>query len=122
MEKKQQWLDIALKGAEFMLANGRDSMGRWYFSLTKEGQPLVDPYNIFSDCFAAMAFGELYKATHDEKHKMMAYETYQSILERSTNSKGKWNKAHPGTRNIRNFALPMILCNLSLILEDVLGR
>ena len=34
--------------------------------------------------------------------------------------KGKWNKLYPGTRNLKGFALPMILCNLSLEIEHLL--
>ena len=36
------------------------------------------------------------------------------------NPKGKWNKLYPGTRNLKGFALPMILCNLSLEIEHLL--
>ncbi len=55
--QKQEWLDMALHGAAFMEKHGRDATaGNWYFSLTAEGKPLTQPYNIFSDCFAAMGF------------------------------------------------------------------
>jgi N-acylglucosamine 2-epimerase len=122
VEKKQEWLDMALHGANFLLKNGRDDQGNWYFSLNQKGEPLVEPYNIFSDCFAAMAFGELYKSTNNEEHKEVAVTTYNKIIARQNNPKGKWSKAHPGTRNLKNFSLPMILCNLSLLLEDVIGK
>lgn len=122
VEKKQQWLDMALLGADFMTKYGMDNNGNWYFSLTREGKPLVQPYNIFSDCFAAMAFGELYKATGNEAHRDLAVRTYQNIVARQNNPKGKWTKAYPETRPLKNFSLPMILCNLSLILEDVIGK
>ncbi|MEN9919961.1 MAG: hypothetical protein RL662_2397, partial [Bacteroidota bacterium] len=102
VEKKQEWLDIALGGAKFMLDHGRDTQGNWYFSLTREGNPLVEPYNIFSDCFAAMAFGELYKATGNTAHRDVAVETYNHIIERQNNPKGKWSKAYAGTRNLKN--------------------
>lgn len=121
VEQKQEWLDIALSGAEFMQKHGMDKDGNWYFSLTREGQPIVQPYNIFSDCFAAMAFGELYKATKNTAHRDLAVKTYNNIMARQNNPKGTWNKAYPGTRPLKNFALPMILCNLSLILEEVVG-
>lgn len=120
IERKQNWLDIALHGATFLLKNGRDKNGRWYFSLNQKGAPLIEPYNIFSDCFAAMAFGELYKASGKPEYKDVAVHTYNSILERQQNPKGKWNKVHKDTRNLKSFSLPMILCNLSLILENVL--
>ena len=54
VEKRQRWLDIAAHGAKFLRDHGMDDEGNWYFSLNRTGQPLVQPYNIFSDCFAAM--------------------------------------------------------------------
>lgn len=121
VEKRQEWLDMALHGAEFMRKFGMDAQGNWYFSLTREGKPLIQPYNIFSDCFAAMAFSELYKATGDESHKKLALDTFSNILNRQHNTKGIYTKAYPGTRPLKSFSLPMILCNLSLIMEDLLG-
>ena len=121
VEKRQEWLDMALHGAEFMKKYGMDAQGNWYFSLTREGKPLIQPYNIFSDCFAAMAFSELYKATGDESHKKLALDTFSNILNRQHNTKGIYTKAYPGTRPLKSFSLPMILCNLSLIMEDLLG-
>jgi len=121
IEKKQEWLDMALHGANFMKKFGMDALGNWYFSLNQEGKPLVHPYNIFSDCFAAMAFSELYKATGNQEYKQIALNTFNNILERQENPKGLYSKAYPGTRSLKNFSLPMILCNLSLIMEDILG-
>ncbi len=119
--RKQEWLDMALHGANFMEKFGRDKDGNWYFSLTAEGEPLVQPYNIFSDCFATMAFASLDKAKPDNRYKKIAVDTFESILKRQHNWKGTYNKAYPGTRALKNFALPMILCNLSLELEHLLG-
>lgn len=118
----KKWLDIALHGSEFMEKYGRDGKGNWYFALNREGQPLVQPYNIFSDCFAAMAFGQLYKATGMEQHQQIAQDTFHNILNRQNNPKGIYTKAYPGTRPLKNFALPMIMCNLVLELEDVLDQ
>jgi len=121
LEKKQEWLDMSLLGADFLKKYGRDKNGNWYFSLTREGEPLVQAYNIFSDCFAAMAFGELYNATQNTDFKQIAVDTYNNILKRQNSSKGVYEKTYPGTRTLKSFALPMILCNLSLTLENVLG-
>lgn len=118
----KQWLDIALHGSEFMEKYGRDDKGNWYFALNQKGQPLTQPYNIFSDCFAAMAFGQLYKATGMEQHRQIAQDTFRNILNRQDNPKGSYNKAYPGTRPLKSFALPMILCNLVQELEEVLDQ
>jgi N-acylglucosamine 2-epimerase len=120
VEQKQQWLDMALHGAEFLQKYGHDGNLNWYFSLTREGKPLVQPYNIFSDCFATMAFGQLYKATGNEEYGQIAKSTFDNILKRSDNPKGKYNKLVPGTRPLKGFSLPMILCNLSLEIEHLL--
>ena len=121
VEKREEWLRMALHGAAFMEKYGRDANGDWYFSLTADGRPLVQPYNIFSDCFATMAFASLDKATPNEQYRQIATETFQRIIQRQHNWKGIYNKAYPGTRSLKNFSLPMILCNLSLELEHILG-
>ncbi|MFN5427720.1 MAG: AGE family epimerase/isomerase, partial [Bacteroidota bacterium] len=118
---QQEWLDMALHGARFMQEHGRDAQGNWYFSLTAEGKPLVQPYNIFSDCFATMAFAALHKIQPNDTYKDIAVSTFENILRRRNNTKGNYNKAYPGTRPLKNFSLPMILCNLSLELEHLLG-
>jgi N-acylglucosamine 2-epimerase len=114
------WLEMAEHGARFMKECGHDGSYNWYFSLNREGKPLVAPYNIFSDCFAAMAFGQLYKATGNEEYSTIAQHTFEGIMRRSNNPKGSFNKAIPGTRDLKGFSLPMILCNLSLEIEHLL--
>lgn len=121
VHKEVTWKEIALLGADFLEKNGRDTAGNWYFSLNQKGNPLVQPYNIFSDCFAAMAFGALYKIEPKKRYADIAKTTFDNILRRQENPKGKYNKIYPGTRNLQNFALPMILCNASLELEHLLG-
>ncbi len=120
VEKKQEWLDCAIHGAEFLKNNGHDGKYNWYFSLTKEGKPLVEPYNIFSYTFATMAFGQLYKATGNEEYAEIAKKTWVIILTKTNNPKGKWSKACAGTRDLKGFALPMILCNLAMEIEFLL--
>lgn len=120
--KRQEWLDCAVQGAEFMKKYGHDGNFNWYFSLTEDGRPLVEPYNIFSYTFATMAFGQLGLATGNPEYAEIARKTFDIILSKVDNPKGKWNKAVPGTRNMKSFALPMILCNLALEIEPLLDK
>lgn len=119
VEAKSSWKDMAVHGADFILKNGRDAAGDWYFALDRTGKPLVQPYNIFSDCFASMGLGALYKITGNDTYGEVALQTFKRILERQDNPKGKYSKAFPGTRNLKSFALPMILSNLALELEHI---
>ena len=110
---------MALEGATFLTKHGRDKRGHWYFSLTREGEPLIQPYNIFSDCFASMAFGQLFRATGNQEHADIAKNTFFNIIKRKEDPKGKYSKAYPGTRSLQSFALPMILTNLVLEIENI---
>jgi N-acylglucosamine 2-epimerase len=122
VEKRQEWLDCAILGGEFLKKYGHDGDYNWYFSLDRKGNPLVEPYNIFSYTFATMAFGQLNRATGNEEYANIALKTFDNILAKKDNPKGKWNKACPGTRPLKNFALPMILCNLALEIEHLLDE
>ena len=112
LEKNPRWLEIATHGFEFLRTHGMDSDGNWYFALTRDGAPLVQPYNVFSDCFAAMAFSQYALASGDTAARNIALRSYRNILRRKDNPKGKYSKIVPGTRPMKSYALPMILLNL----------
>jgi N-acylglucosamine 2-epimerase len=114
LEKRENWLKIANNGASFLSQRGRDADGNWYFALTREGLPLVQPYNIFSDCFAAMAFSQYALASGEDWAKEVAMQAYNNVLRRQDNPKGNYNKTYPGTRPMKSLAVPMILANLTL--------
>lgn len=122
VEPRPEWKEMALSGADFLERHGRDAAGNWYFSLTEDGRPLIQPYNIFSDCFACMAFAALYRIVPEERYRKIALDTFENILSRQSDWKGIYNKSYPGTRPLRNFSLPMILCNLALEMEGILGK
>lgn len=120
VEKRPEWLACAVQGAEFLKKYGHDGDYNWYFSLNREGKPLIQPYNIFSYTFAAMAFAQAAIATGSDEYAMIARKTFDRILEKSGNPKGIWSKAVPGTRPLKGFALPMILCNTALEIEPMI--
>ena len=120
-EQRDRWLKIAANGANFLAKHGRDAEGNWYFALDRAGQPLVQPYNIFSDCFAAMAFSKYALASGEDGAKEVALQAYNNVLRRKDNPKGSYNKTFPGTRPLKSLAVPMILANLSLEMDWLLS-
>ena len=122
VEKRQEWLDAAIQGAEFLKRYGHDSNLNWYFALDREGHPLVEPYNIFSYTFAVIAFGQLSIATGNAEYADIAKKTFDIVLSKVDNPKGRWSKASPGARSLKSFALPMILCNVALEIEPLLEK
>ncbi|MCT1523031.1 AGE family epimerase/isomerase [Sphingobacterium hotanense] len=122
VEPKTEWKEMAIQGAEFILKNGRDENGDWYFALDRYGKPLVQPYNIFSDCFATMGLAALYKIEKNDQYADVAVSTFNRILERRDSPKGKYNKQFPNSRSLKGFSLPMILSNLALELEHIIDK
>lgn len=118
--KNEEWLACARQGGEFLKKYGHDENMDFYFSLTREGKSIVQPYNIFSNTFACMAFAQLAEATQNDEYAELAKKIFNRILERQGNPKGSWNKAYPGTRPMKDFALPMIVCNMALEIENIL--
>lgn len=118
---RPEWLEAAIIGGEFLKKYGHDGNYDFYFSVTREGKPLVAPYNIFSNTFACMAFAQLAKATGNQEYAEIARKTFDRILARRDNPKGRWSKAVPGTRPMKDFALPMIICNMALEVEDIIN-
>lgn len=122
VEARQEWLDAAIQGAEFLKKYGHDGNLNWYFALDREGHPLVEPYNIFSYTFAVIAFGQLSIATGNKEYAEIAKRTFDIVLSKVDNPKGRWCKAAPGARELKSFALPMILCNVALEIEPLLDK
>ena len=120
LEKRQEWLDVAVHGAEFLKKYGHNGNYDFYFSLDRAGRPLVQPYNIFSNTFACMAFAQLAKATGNAEYAEIARQAFRRILERRNSPKGIWEKTIASTRAMKGFALPMIICNMALEVEDIL--
>ena len=68
-----------------------------------------------------MAFSQYALASGDERAEEIALGAYHNVLHRKPNPKGQWNKVYPGTRPLQTLAVPMILANLSIEMEWLLG-
>ena len=121
--KKDSYVDIAEKGFDFLYKNGRDSEGRYYFALNRQGVPAMAPYSLFSDCFAAMGAAKLYKITGRELYADAAKEAMRNYLERaqSGNSALQWNKSLEGKTPYYSLGQYMMMANLGLIMNECLG-
>ena len=99
VEKRQEWLDCAVQGAEFLKRYGHDGQLNWYFSLDREGHPLVEPYNIFSYTFAVIAFGQLSIATGSAEYADIAKRTFDEIAPKYKERTGGYTRiTRIGTR------------------------
>ncbi len=120
VENRLEWLDIAESGGRFLLEHGHNGNFDFYFSLDRRGRPLEQPHSIFSNTFAAMGFGQLYLASGKQIHADAARRSFQRVLVRRNDPLAPYGRGVPGTRDLKGFALPMILSNLVLELEPLL--
>ncbi len=64
VERNEEWLEIAKRNLDFLDEFGFDPVdGRMWFHVTKEGRPIRKRRYAFSESFAAIAYGEIAKAT-----------------------------------------------------------
>ncbi|NSW92709.1 MAG: AGE family epimerase/isomerase, partial [Firmicutes bacterium] len=102
VEKRQEWIDAAKIGYDFLLKYGFDSDGRMFFQVTRDGKPLQKRRYVFSEMFAIMAFKEFYKATGRDEAYNMAITTYDTVLDIYRNPSKIVPKIIPETRRTKS--------------------
>ncbi len=119
--QRRKWRKIASDGFDFLTANGKDAEGNYYFVLSGDGTPAVVPYNIYTECFAAMGAAALFKVTGNEIHFREARSCMNNYVRRIANPKGQWNKELPGRKERMSFGHYMILANLAEVMNQCLA-
>jgi len=112
VEKRDEWLEAARVGAEFLRGRCRDRDGNLYFLVARDGTPLMAPYNWASEAFAALGWAAYSRVSGESWAADEARNTLDVFMRRRENPKGKWNKAMPGSPKLVASGVPMILLNL----------
>ncbi len=80
-ERKQEYLDAATLGINFIRRYGRDPKGRFYFSLTREGQPFFYQRKPYSAVFCMLGLLEYGRATGERTYLDEAVEIFWRIVD-----------------------------------------
>lgn len=121
VEPRQEWLDLALHGAEFLKRCCFDSEdGRMWFHVTREGKPIRKRRYSFSESFAAIAFGELAHATGESEFRELAERTFRQFVDHNLDPQGVAPK-FTETRPTRGIGFPMIAIVTAQELRDSIG-
>ncbi|MCP4785268.1 MAG: N-acylglucosamine 2-epimerase [Fuerstiella sp.] len=108
VEPRDEWLELAKHGARFIDQHCFDPAdGRMWFHVTREGAPIRKRRYAFSESFAAIAFGELAKATGDEQYADKARKAFQAFIDHNLSSQDTPPK-FTDTRRMRGLGFPMI--------------
>lgn len=108
VRQKPEWLTLARLGAEFLRDKGRAPSGDFWFATDRAGRPLVQPYNIYSDCFCAVGLAEYGRISGEAWATELAQSTWRRIQERKANPKGIWTKQISANRPILAMSFPMM--------------
>jgi N-acylglucosamine 2-epimerase len=130
VEPREAWLSTAKLVADFLREHGRAENGDWYFSLDRSGRPLVQPYNIFADCFCAAGLAEYSRIAEYGRIAgpdadwagRLAVDTWRRIQVRKSNPKGPWTKQIAANRPVRAMAMPMIQLWMASVFEGLLPQ
>jgi len=118
-EKRQEWLEIAASGYNFLKDYCFDSDGRMFFQVTCDGKPLRKRRYWFSEAFAAIAFAEYAKAAGNDEILLKSKEIYNLMVKLYRNPDVKNSKVIAETRKIKSHSETMILIATSQALRDV---
>ncbi|TWU39633.1 AGE family epimerase/isomerase [Novipirellula artificiosorum] len=121
VEQRDEWLDLAKHGARFLDECCFDpSDDRMWFHVTKEGKPIRKRRYAFSESFASIAYGELFKATGDEHYAVKARRTFQRFIDHNLDPQGVVPK-FTSTRPTRGIGFPMITIATAQELRESIG-
>lgn len=119
-EQKQEWLDGAKLGIDFLNQHCFDSDGQMFFHVTRDGKPIRKRRYYFSETFAVIANAAYAKASGDESAAEKARELFGKCIEYAT-TPGLLPAKFTGTRPAKGIGVPMIMMNTAQQLRETIG-
>ena len=113
VEKRQEWLDMAKLGWDFIVKHFIGDDGRVFYSLTRDGKPLSIPRRIFSETFVIMAAVRYARVTGDKEAASIARTMFRNVVDWVKTPIAGSQKAIPGARDMITMAIPMIMMNVT---------
>jgi len=120
VEKKQEWLDGAKLGYDFLNKHCFDSDGRMFFHVTREGQPIRKRRYFFSETFYVIAAAAYARASGNEEAAEKARLVFGKCIEYATTPELLTPK-YTATRPSKGIGVPMIMINTAQQLRENFG-
>jgi N-acylglucosamine 2-epimerase len=121
VEPRREWLDLARSGADFLDKYCFDPTdGRMWFHVTRDGRPIRKRRYAYSESFAAIAYGELAKATGETRFATQAKRLFHQFVNHNLDPQGVEPK-FTDVRPTRSIGFPMITIATAQELRDSIG-
>lgn len=119
VDKKQEWLEGAKLGYEFLKNHCFDSDGRMYFHMDKKGRPIRKRRYYFSETFAVLAFAAYGKACNNSAIKQEAVTLFKKCIAYESGEVPLEPKFE-NTRPLKSIGPAMIMMNTAQQLREIL--
>ena len=121
VDQRSDWLELARMSARFLDEHCFDPVdGRMWFQVTREGKPIRKRRDAFSESFAAIAYGELAKATGDDEYAAKAKRCFHRFIDHNLNPLGIDPK-FTSTRPMKSLGFPIITIVAAQELRESIG-
>ncbi len=120
VEKKQEWLDGAKLGYEFLVKRCFDTDGQMFFHTTRDGRPIRKRRYFFSETFAVIAMAAYSLASGDQEAANKSRFLFGKCIEYAT-TKGLLQPKYFDTRPSIGIGVPMIMMNTAQQLRETIG-
>ena len=120
IEPKQEWLDGAKLGYEFLKNKCFAENGKMYFHVDREGNPIRMRRYFISETFAVIAFAAYAKASGNEGAADLAREIFGTCLSYLYGEK-QMEPKFESTRPTQGIGIPMIMLNTAQQLRESIG-
>ncbi|CAL1516733.1 AGE family epimerase/isomerase [Chitinophaga sp. MM2321] len=120
VEPRQEWLDGAKSGIDFLLNHCFDTDGRMFFHVTRDGKPIRKRRYFFSETFAVIALAAYAKASGSKEMADKARELFGKCIEYAT-IPGMLTPKFTDVRPAKGIGVPMIMINTAQQLRETIG-
>ncbi|MBS1755011.1 MAG: AGE family epimerase/isomerase [Ferruginibacter sp.] len=120
VEKKQEWLEGARLGYDFLNKHCFDEDGQMFFHVTRQGSPLRKRRYFFSETFYVIAAAAYAKASGDETAAEKARLVFGKCIRYAT-TPGLLQPKFTSVRPSKGIGVPMIMINTAQQLRETIG-
>ncbi len=120
VEPRDEWLEAARSGIQFMRDHCFDDDGRMFFHVTRDGRPLRKRRYYFSECFATIALAAYAEGAGDEQAADESRALMRKCLDYFENP-DQLPAKFTATRPAKGIGAPMILLNVMQQLRETIG-
>ena len=119
--KKQEWVDAAQLGVDFIEKHIADTDGRMYFTLARDGSPLRKRRYMFTESFYVLSMAEYGLMTGDKTYIKKAEDCFENMLRMFRDPASDpfkiTPKSYAETRQEVAVAVPMVLVSSAQLLR-----